>query len=251
MASDRLDVVIHFHGAAWVAEQAVAALSAPTAVAAVNVGSGSGAYDRAFSDPAVYDSLLATITRELSAVRSTPVRIGGVTLVGFSAGHGAVRAILRDPTHFAQVNNVLLIDGMHSSYIPEGTALANGGTIDTTNLVAFANFARAAIRGEKRFLVTHSEIFPGTFASTTETADWLLTALALRRTPTLTWGPRGTQQLSQVRAGSFELLGYAGNSAPDHIDQLHALPELLARVLALRSGGAPVPPSAEARTRKP
>jgi len=124
---------------------------------------------------------------------------------------------------------VLLLDGMHTSYIPEATVLAAGGALDTTNLVAFADFARAAMRGEKRFVVTHSEIFPGTFASTTETADWLLGALGLRRTPVLRWGPRGMQQLSETRAGRFELHGFAGNSAPDHVDHLHAMPELLAR----------------------
>jgi len=118
---------------------------------------------------------------------------------------------------------------MHTSYIPEGTVLATGGALDTTNLVSFADFARAAMRSEKRFVVTHSEIFPGTFASTTETADWLLGALGLRRTPVLRWGPRGMQQLSETRAGRFELHGFAGNSAPDHVDHLHAMPELLAR----------------------
>jgi hypothetical protein len=97
--------------------------------------------------------------------------------------------------------------------------------------VAFTDFARAAIRGEKRFVVTHSEIFPGTFASTTETADWLLRALDLRRTPVIRWGPRGMQQLSEVHAGGFELLGFAGNSGPDHVDQLHAMPEFLARTV--------------------
>ncbi len=101
---------------------------------------------------------------------------------------------------------MLLLDGMHTSYVPEGTELAAGGQLDTTNLAAFAQFARAAVRGEKRFLVTHSEIFPGTYASTTETTDWLLSALRLRRTPLLRWGPRGIQQLSGVRAGRFELL---------------------------------------------
>jgi hypothetical protein len=40
------------------------------------------------------------------------------------------------------------------------------------------------------------------------------------------------QQLSAVRAGGFELLGFAGNTAPDHIDHLHAMPELLARLRA-------------------
>ena len=75
--------------------------------------------------------------------------------------------------------------------------------------------------------MTHSEIFPGTFASTTETADYLLGQLNLRRRATAKWGPMQTQQLSEVRAGKFLLIGYAGNSAPDHVDQLHSLPEYL------------------------
>lgn len=229
---DVFDLAVHFHGAAWLPEQAVAELGNHSTVAAVvNVGTGSGVYDRSFADPTVFDSLLAGVTREVSAAIGKTARVDRVTLVGFSAGHGAVRAILREPRHFARVSAVLLLDGMHTSYVPDGTVLAKGGSLDTTNLVAFANFARAAMRGEKRFLVTHSEIFPGTFASTTETADWLLQTLGLHRTPVLKWGPRGLQQLSEVRAGRFELLGFAGNSAPDHIDQLHAMPELLARVL--------------------
>lgn len=228
---DVVDLVVHFHGAAWIAQQAVAGVGDNIVTAVLNLGTGSGAYDHAFTDPSAFDSLLANITREVSAAVGHEARIGRVTLVGFSAGHGAVRAILRQPRNFARVDGVLLLDGMHTSYVPEGTVLAAGGTLDTTNLVAFANFARAAVRGEKWFVVSHSEIFPGTFASTTETADWLIRALGLHRSPVLQWGPRGMQQLSEVHAGRFELLGFAGNSAPDHIDHLHAMPELLARGL--------------------
>ena len=228
---DVFDLVVHFHGVAWLVEQAVAR-QRNTVAAVVNLGVGSGAYDRAFADAAVFDSLVASTIREVSAVTGRAARVGRLTLVGYSAGHGAVRAILREPRHFQRVDAVLLLDGMHTSYLPEGTVLERGGTLDTTNLAAFAAFARAAERDEKRFLVTHSEIFPGTFASTTETADWLLRALGLRRTPVLRWGPRGMQQLSEVRAGRFELLGFAGNSAPDHVDQLQAMPEMLARLLA-------------------
>jgi len=228
---DEFNLVVHFLGIAWLPEQAVAELGDHTVAAVVNLGAGSGIYDRAFTDPATFDSLLAGVTREVAAVNGRETRIGRLTLVGFSAGHGAVRAILREPRHFARVDDVMLLDGMHTSYTPEGMVLANGGGMDTTNLVAFANFARAAMRGEKRFLVTHSEIFPGTFASTTETADWLLHALGLRRTPVLRWGPRGMQQLSEVRSGKFEVLGFAGNSAPDHVDQFQSMPELLSRLL--------------------
>jgi hypothetical protein len=231
---DAVDVVIHFLGAAWLPQQAVATLGGSTVAAVVNLGAGSGVFHRAFTDPAVFDSLLAAIARETTAASGKPVRIGRVTLAGFSAGHGAIRVILREPRHFARVHAVLLLDGMHTSYVPEGQVLEKGGVLDTTNLVAFAEFARAAARGEKRFLVTHSEIFPGTFASTTETADWLLRALGLRRTPVLRWGPRGMQQLSEVRSGDFTVLGFAGNTGPDHIDHLHAMPELLARTLRRR-----------------
>jgi hypothetical protein len=52
-------------------------------------------------------------------------------------------------------------------------------------------------------------------------------ALGLRRTPVLRWGPRGMQQLSELRKGRFAILGFAGNSAPDHVDQFHGMPEFL------------------------
>ncbi len=229
-----IDLVVHFLGASWIAAQAVESLRAPTVVAVVNLGAGSSAYQRPYTDPTAFDSLLLGVQREVSSALGKPMRLGRVVLVGFSAGHGAVRIILREPRHFARVDAVLLLDGMHTSYVPEGTTLAAGGTLDTTNLSAFAAFARAATRGEKRFVVTHSEIFPGTFASTTETADWILAAIGVKRAPVLKWGPRRMQQLSEAHAGQFDLLGYAGNSAPDHIDQLHSLPELLAFTLGAR-----------------
>lgn len=228
---DAFDLVIHFHGAAWLAQQSVATADDRAVAAVLNLGSGSGAYGRAFADPAAFDTLIARIVAEVGAARGKPARVSRITLSGFSAGYGAIRAILREPRHFAAVRNVLLLDGIHTSYVPENTPIASGGVLDTANLGVFAEFARAAVRGEKRFVVTHSEIFPGTFASTSECTNWLLKSLGVPRAPVLKWGPRGMQQLSQARRGGFEILGFAGNSAPDHIDQLHAMPELLARVL--------------------
>ena len=223
-------LVVHFHGAAFVPEAAVARLGANSVGATVNLAPGSGLYDRTFSDPAVYDSLLAAIAREVAVAVGGPVTFRHVTLVGFSAGHGAIRAILRDSRHFDAVGGVLLLDGLHTSYVPEGTVVEKGGALDERNLEPFVRFGQAAIRGEKRFVVTHSEIFPGTFASTTETTDYLVQALGLRRTPVLEWGPGGMQQLSEVRKGRLEILGFAGNSAPDHIDQFHGMPEFLRRI---------------------
>ncbi|MEP6620264.1 MAG: hypothetical protein ABJE47_13155 [bacterium] len=233
-ATSGMRLVIHFLGAPFIPEYAVSHLGADYMVAVVSIGAGSGLYDRAFSDPAVYDSLLASITREASAALQRKVSITQVTLSGFSAGHGAIRAILRDSGHFARVDAVLLLDGLHTSYVPEGTVMDKGGTLDEHNLEVWVRFGRAAIRGEKRFLITHSEIFPGTFASTTETTDYLVTALGLTRTPVLQWGPRGLQQLSEARQGGLEIMGFAGNSAPDHIDQFQGMPEFLKQLEARR-----------------
>jgi hypothetical protein len=229
-AAHALTLVIHFLGAPFIPEYAVSKLGRDYVVAVVSIGAGSGIYDRTFSEPAAYDALLAGIARETAGALGRPATFRSVTLSGFSAGHGAIRAILRDSAHFAHVDAVLLLDGMHTSYVPEGTTTEKGGTLDERNLEAFVRFAKAAMRGEKRFVVTHSEIFPGTFASTTETSDYLIRALELKRTPVLLWGPNGMQQLSAVTQGRFEILGFAGNSGPDHIDQFQGMPEFLQRV---------------------
>lgn len=230
-AREAATLVIHFHGAAWIPEQSVADLQTHMVTAVVNLGAGSGVYDQAFSSSESFGQLLDSIAE--SVVRSAGIRVvtDRIVLTAFSAGHGAVRAILRDSANFAKVAAVLLLDGMHTSYVPERTLLAEGGALDDTDLVAFAELSRAALAGTKRVLITHSEIFPGTFASTTETADWLLSELGLVRTPVLKWGARGMQQVSEVSSGGFMLQGYAGNSAPDHVDHFHAMPELLAKLL--------------------
>ena len=229
-AGGALRLVVHFHGAAFIPEVSASRLGRDYVVATVNLGAGSGVYDRTFSEPATYDSLLTSITRETVAALGRAVTFRRVTLVGFSAGHGAIRAILRDQRHFDAVDAVLLLDGMHTSYVPDGTVIEKGGTLDTTKLEAFVRYGRAAMRGEKRFLVTHSEIFPGTFASTTETSDYLVEMLGLKRTPVLRWGPHGMQQLSEVRNGQLEIMGFAGNSGPDHVDQFHGMPDFLRRI---------------------
>lgn len=230
-AEDGLRLVVHFLGSPFIPEYAVTQLGANHVVATVSVGAGSGVFDRAFSDRAAFDSLLSSISRELVAALGAAPSIRHLTLSGFSAGHGAIRRILRDSAHFARVDAVLLLDGLHTSYVPPNTVVEKGGTLDESNLEVFIPFAREAMAGRKRFLITHSEIFPGTFASTTETANWLADRLVLKRVPVLQWGPRGMQQTSEVRSGRFEIMGFAGNSGPDHVDHMQGMPELLGRLL--------------------
>ncbi len=212
-------LLVFFHGGRWLPEVA-AAQSGGTAVISIQIGVGSGTYVKAFEDPERFGKLLS------EAESKAGVKFGPVTLGGWSAGCQSVREILKTPRYYDLVARILLIDGIHAGYVG-GKPGPQESQIETENLAIFVQFGRDAIAGKKQMIVTHSEIFPGTFASTTETADYLVAQLGLKRRPTVKWGPMQTQQLSEVRQGRFLLIGYAGNSAPDHVDQLHSLPDYL------------------------
>jgi hypothetical protein len=197
------DLLIHFHGASWIAFQA----AGDRTVAVLNLGSGSSVYGAPFEDPHAFTDLVQSLGRPFKHIY----------LSGFSAGYGAVRAILRN--HADEVDGVLLLDGLHTSY-----------PFDESLMQPFLAYARRAVAGEKVMVITHSEIFPGTFASTTECTDYLIAQLGLKRTPVLKWGPGGMQQISEVHSGRLTILGFAGNSAPDHLDHLHGMPVFVERL---------------------
>jgi len=211
-------VLFFFHGGTWLPE--VAAAQNRVAVVSVQAGSGSSTYARLFESADRFPALVG----EAESKAGAP--FARVLVGGWSAGCGAIRQILKTPASYQRIAGALMIDGIHTDYT-DGKPGPLESKIGTENLEIWLQLARDAMAGKKRMIVTHSEIFPGTFASTTETADYILKQLAIARRPVLRWGPMGLQQLSEARAGKFLLMGYAGNSAPDHVDQLHSLLEYL------------------------
>jgi hypothetical protein len=232
LTSDSVPLLIHFMGATWVPKRITATMTRPVIVAAIYLGAGSSVYARPFAgDTLLYQRMLDTVLARIAQVTSAP-RVTGVYLSGFSAGYGAIREIVRRPANLPRVDGALLLDGIHTGYLPDRKPLADSGALDTTGLAPFAELARLAADGRKRFIITHSEIFPGTFASTTECTDWLLDALQMKRVPVLEWGPMGAQLLSRTTKGRFEVLGFAGNSGPDHIDLFHGMTPYVERLIA-------------------
>jgi hypothetical protein len=219
------DLLLHFHGAGFVVQYAATKHKNAIVAATINLGAGSSVYGSAFEDSTQFPTLLAVISDSLKQKLASPVPIRKVILSGFSAGYGAIRKIISTPQNFARVDAILLLDGIHASYVPERRVLAEGGQIDSVGIEAFTRFAAEAGKknSAKKFLITHSEIFPGTFVSTTEATDFILQKVGLKRQPVLKWGPLEMQQLSQARQYHFVVLGFAGNSAPDHVDHFHAL----------------------------
>jgi len=221
---DSLDLLIHFHGAPYVVHFAAESSGLGLIAAAVNLGGGSRVYNDPFEDSTAFARLVAAIL-DSTAVSGKRLAVRRILLSGFSAGYGAIRRILSTNTSRGVVDGALLLDGIHASYIPERTVLAEGGGIDSTQLEAFRSFAEECSTpgARKRFVITHSEIFPGTFVSTTESTDWILKQLNMKRDPVLLWGPLGMQQVSRSEKGNFKVFGFAGNAAQDHVDHLQAL----------------------------
>jgi hypothetical protein len=211
-------LAVVFHAGTWLPE--VAGHEAGTAVIGVQLPASSGGYAAAVAEAGRFPSLLE------EAERKAGVRFRPITLVGWSAGCGALRELLPQPDAVSRVDRAIAIDGIHTDYV-DGKPGPLESRLETAKLGPWLAFAREAVAGRKRLLVLHTEIFPGTFASTTETADWLVRELGLRRRAVARWGPMGTVMLSDTRAGHLRIQGYAGNSAPDHMDLLHALPDLL------------------------
>jgi hypothetical protein len=211
---------IHFHGGDWLPE-VVAARHGRTAVLTVQLGSGSAVYGKPFADPKRFPDLLA------EAETRAGVRFHPIALTAWSAGYGAVRAILKEPANYERVRTVMLLDGMHASHAAGRAPAAGPRPLFADHLAVFVKFARDAAAGRKQMLVTHTEITPGTYASTTETADYVLKALQLERVPLREPGTLPLRPRSEARRGGFVLLGFAGTTAADHVDQLHLLPDYL------------------------
>ncbi|MEZ5290571.1 MAG: hypothetical protein R2745_05785 [Vicinamibacterales bacterium] len=229
----RLALVVHFHGAPWLLEYHVASHRLDAALVTFDLGSGSGVYAGAFADPARFPALLEEARTAASLRLGRPVSFDPVVLSSFSAGYGAVRAILRDPAAYDRVSSVVLADSLHADYVGDAAAARGADLpVDEADVDVFQRLAVDAASGRRQFLVTHSEVYPGTYASTTETADALLAAAGVPRQRRLREGPLGMQLVSASGRGRFRVLGFAGNSAPDHLDHLYALGAWLPAAIA-------------------
>ncbi len=214
-----VNLLMFFHGGDWLPELAVTQ-QRNLAVITIQAGAGSSTYEKLFADPTTFPRLIA------AAESAAGVKFGEIDLGGWSAGCGALRQLLSDPASYDRISRVLCIDGVHAGYLDD-TPVPSEPRLEPKNLQSWLRFGTGAIAGKKHLIITHSEIFPGTYASTTETADYLLHQWSLTPRPVVRWGPMDTQMLSQTKSDNLLVVGFAGNSAPDHVDQLHSLPEYL------------------------
>ncbi len=231
-AGGAVDVLLHLHGAASVVEPALVDARWPAVLIVFNRKGLSRVYAEPFSDPGLFPRLLEAARTALKDLHVCgEPRIGRVVVSSFSAGFGGVRALLRVPEHFARIDGLIMADSIYCGF----TGAPKDRRVDPALMEGFRRFALEAAAGRKTFLVTHSALVPDGYASTADTADFLIHALG---------GTPGSSQVkwadgwTQTRAfskGRFLVLGFAGTEGVDHLNHLRRIGMLWKRYLAMPS----------------
>lgn len=221
--SGQFDLLVHFHGAD-AARKSIVRSGSGLFVLGVDAGIGSGAYRTAFASPKDFETLLERAEYFVAEhAQRKRARIRHIALSAWSAGYGAVGAILTQKVA-RRVDAVILLDGLHADYAEPGSSTPKGKP-----LVPFIDFAKQALRGDKEMLITHSEIVPPGYASTSETSAYVLEALGVRTKPAK-GNAFGLELFTQFRSGDLGIAGYRGKDKPAHCAHLQLLRDIVPRL---------------------
>jgi hypothetical protein len=210
---DRYDVLLHLHGGE-AARRVVAPENLDLVIATVDEGVGSQVYANAFYGPEPLEELLEAVGRQME-----PKILRHLIISSWSAGYGGVREILLQ--HPTVASAVILLDSVHAGYESDGATLREGG------LEPFVNLAHRALAGETTMVLTHSDIRPPTFASTTEVADYLLGKIDGRRAYAGLVETFGVEHKTAYERGDLIVRGYTGTTKGAHCAHLRMLAGIL------------------------
>jgi hypothetical protein len=215
------DVMFHFHGHEPVRKEWVEVMDGAVLVG-IDLGIGSGPYASAFASPEAFKRLVQSVEKAMAdktGKKNAHVRHVGVS--AWSAGYGAVGEIIRQDYGKKLVDTVILLDGLHSGY--------SGDSLNEAQLAPFVAFAKDATAKRRFMFVSHSSIIPPGYASTTETAKFLIDKVGGRPRKTKPRGadPMGLDLNARYSRGSFHVRGYDGNDKMDHCAHIGLLRDVL------------------------
>jgi hypothetical protein len=215
------DLGLHFHGHDGARKEWIRVMNGP-ALFGVTLGLGSGVYESTFRDTSAFPALVESIEQAMAerAGRKS-ARARRIVLTAWSAGYGAVRSILSQQGARARIDSVILLDGLHCDYVGEG--------LERADLDPFLRYAREAAANKRLMVVSHSSIVPPGYASTTETANYLIRELGgkAQRARGRASDPLGMQLIARYDEGGFHVRGYTGKAEPDHCAHLTLFRDIL------------------------
>lgn len=223
-ANGGFDVVFHFHGREPLRKEWVRAMEGArndAVLVAVDIGIASEPYRETFRDPRTFSQVLLAVEAELQRRSGNPrAHAENITLSSWSAGYGAVEQLLSQPIPRARVGSVVLLDGLHAGF--------TDASLNEERMTPFVDFARQAAAGNRLMFVSHSSIRTPGYASTTQTARYLVWKLGGRpNTATSTSDPMGLERYTTFSQGNFHVRGFAGSGASDHCAHLGLMRDVL------------------------
>ncbi|MCC6485001.1 MAG: hypothetical protein IT209_09165 [Armatimonadetes bacterium] len=218
---NQLDLLIHFHGADDTVKTNFTRSGKAAALVVINYSGLSSAYQKPFSNSGLFGQIVVEARQKMSAREGRPLRVRRLVLSSFSAGYAAIREILKSPLYFSLVTDVVLADSLYASY-----ATVNGHRVpDPTQMKDFVAFAKRAAQNNGTMIVTHSQLVPGTYASTIETADALIAAVGAVRVPASGVDATAMTLESKADLGRFHVRSYEGTTGDDHLMHLRGISE--------------------------
>ncbi len=215
-AAGRFVLVIHLHGSDPVRRELVES-GQRFVLYAITLDS-TRSYAPLFSGPGL-EAMVAEVETALSKQAGRPAQAQRLVLSAWSAGFVGVEAALAQ-TGGPEIAAVILIDGLHAPRADRSAFEAQ--------LKPFVEYAARAARGERFMYVSHSSIDPPDFASTTECAHYVITALGGRPQPVRRADRFGLELVEYFSRGDLHVRGYAGNDKADHCAQLALLRDVYA-----------------------
>lgn len=217
LENNRVNLVFHLHLSPAAAHKAFAKSRLNAVQIALHLGSFSSPYRIYFSNPERFDEILDNALDALKMRYHTlGLKWGHVCVTAFSGGYGGAREFMRFPRIYDQIGSLILLDCPHTSYTEDGK-------VYPPQMAGFVKFAIDAIAGNKTFIMTHSQIVPDGYASTTECADYLIASVSGKRKPWDGVNAVGMEWTSRYDAGQFHIYGYKGKTAPDHMKHLRGM----------------------------
>ncbi len=214
----KVPLTLHLHGSPRILEEEFARARARGVLITVSLNGLSGVYKEKFPDGRTLDGILREAAEKLTALKvaEKPV-IGQLTVSSFSAGFGGVREMLRDDRAYDRIDSLILADSLYCGYA-EGISPPQ---VDPKLMEGFLRFAKDAAAGKKTLMVSHCQLKPDGYASTAETADYLLANLGLKRTiEDEEWIKGAWRCTSRCRLKGFHLAGFEGDQGKDHMKHL-------------------------------
>lgn len=207
------DLLMHFHGAEPVRKE-LAPKGLGIVIYALDNGTASSHYERPFASNDAFPALLRSIDQSIAkASGREDAHAAHIAISSWSAGSGAAEQIVI--RHVDRIGALLLLDSLYSGYGPGRHTLAHG------QLPSMVGFAKAALAGGAPLLLTYSAVQTSGYASSSETATFLLRELGRSARRIDATDPFGLS--AAMEEGHLTVRGYEGADKAGHCAHLRLL----------------------------